>query len=174
MIYPIPQSMRRPLLAVLTVLCLPLMALASGRLTTPLTPRGIVDLELAGTEQRARTVLAAWDSAAKRRAVLAVRLDFLFLLVYSTAISVACMLAAGRLAHKPQMARAGRALAWLQWGAGLLDAIENTALLQILHGRIQQPWPEIARACALPKFALVALGLLYALYGWLAGKPSNV
>lgn len=171
MTYPIPQGARRPLLKVLAALCLPFLFLTGGGLNSRRTPGGIVDLELAGTESRARAVLDAWDAGAQRHAVLAVRLDFLFLLVYSTAISVACMLAAGRLAHRPYLARVGRPLAWLQWGAAKLDAIENVALLQMLGGRVQQPWPRIARTCALPKFTIIALGLVYALIGWVAGKP---
>ena len=173
MTYPIPQRVRRRLLPILAALCLPLMALTGGRLNSRRTPGGIVDLELAGTEGRAGAVLAAWDPDAQRRARFAVRLDFLFLLVYSTAIGMACMEAADRLRHQPRPARAGSALAWLQWGAALLDAVENAAMLQILGGRVRQPWPAIARSCALPKFVIVALGLVYALYGWVAGRPSE-
>ena len=30
-----------------------------------------------------------------------------------------------------------------------------------LRGRVGQPWPRIAHTCALPKFAIVLLGLVY-------------
>lgn len=32
-------------------------------------------------------------------------------------------------------------LAWLQWGAGVLDTIENLALLRLLRGPVVAPWP---------------------------------
>jgi hypothetical protein len=62
------------------------------------------------------------------------------------------------------------ALGYTQGAAGLLDAIENVALLRMLHGGVAQPWPRIARLCAIPKFAIVALGMLYVLAGWLSGR----
>jgi hypothetical protein len=171
--YPIPQSQRAPFFLAATGLSLLLMPFTGGGLNSQQTPLGIVDLELAGNERRARAVLDAWDAAAQQRAQSAVRLDFLFLLAYSTAISLACLWAAGRLSHRPRLAQAGRVLAWAQWGAALLDAVENLALLMLLQGPVQQPWPALARSCAVPKFAIVSAGLLYALYGWLGGDKLD-
>lgn len=171
--YPIPETRRAQLLPPLAGLSVVLMALTGGGLNSRRTPLGIVDLELAGTECRAREVLEEWGPAGRRRARNAVRLDFFFLLVYSTAIGLACTLAAARLSSKPGLARAGVLLAWLQWGAALLDAVENAALLRMLRGAVRQPWPRIARGCALPKFAIVGLGLTYAAYGRLAGSPRR-
>jgi hypothetical protein len=66
------------------------------------------------------------------------------------------------------LAAIGLPLAWLQWFAGLLDAVENIALLNVLDGPVEQPWPRLAQLCALAKFALILLGLLYMIYGWAA------
>jgi hypothetical protein len=49
--------------------------------------------------------------------------------------------------------------------AGTLDVIENISLLVLLFGRVGAPWPQIAAWCAVPKFALIFLALVYALYG---------
>ena len=59
----------------------------------------------------------------------------------------------------------GLALAWGQWLAALLDALENVALLRMLRGPETHPWPRVARWSAIPKFALVAAGALYAAVG---------
>jgi hypothetical protein len=37
--------------------------------------------------------------------------------------------------------------------------------VQVLLGATGDAWPALARACALPKFALVALGLAYVALG---------
>jgi hypothetical protein len=47
----------------------------------------------------------------------------------------------------------------------LLDALENVALLKMLRGGVKKPWLQIARWCALPKFAPVIAGLLYSVVG---------
>jgi hypothetical protein len=55
----------------------------------------------------------------------------------------------------------GTLLAWAQFGAALLDALENYALIQVLLGSQQALWPVVARWCAIPKFLIVAAGLVY-------------
>lgn len=59
----------------------------------------------------------------------------------------------------------GVALAWGQWLAALFDASENIALLKMLHGPVVEPWPQMARWSAVPKFMLVGAGSLYAVVG---------
>ncbi|MEE9463947.1 MAG: hypothetical protein V3W14_00045 [Candidatus Neomarinimicrobiota bacterium] len=55
----------------------------------------------------------------------------------------------------------GIALAWLQLGAAVLDAMENYALIQVLLGSDGAHWPVMAKWCAIPKFLFVAGGLIY-------------
>ncbi|MEJ2570923.1 MAG: hypothetical protein P8Y98_10335, partial [Anaerolineales bacterium] len=59
----------------------------------------------------------------------------------------------------------GLILAWAQIGAGLLDSLENYALIRVLLGTKLAYWPEVARWCALPKFIIVAVGILYVAIG---------
>ena len=66
------------------------------------------------------------------------------------------------------LAALGATLAWAQFGAAALDAVENYALIRLLLGDRSPRWPPLARWCALPKFAIVAAGLVYVLVGWLA------
>ena len=48
-----------------------------------------------------------------------------------------------------------------------MDGVVNAALLKLLLGNIQSPWPQIARICAIIKFALIAVGLTYVIIGGL-------
>jgi hypothetical protein len=135
-------------------------------LRTEAAPSGIVSFELAGSASTARQVVESWDADARVQAGFSLGLDYLFLVVYSTTIALACLWVADAL--RPGSRRAaslGVWLAWGQWAAAALDAVENAALLAALLGPTDPPWPELARACALPKFALVVAGLAYAALG---------
>jgi hypothetical protein len=128
----------------------------------------MVSLDFAGSPQRAKAILDSWDHPAQLRAAFIQGLDFLYLLVYSTTIAIACLWA-GKTLHRAgwPLASIGIPLAWGLWLAALSDAVENVALVEILFGKYNSPWPEIAAACAILKFALIFLGLVYALYALL-------
>jgi hypothetical protein len=135
-------------------------------LRTEGAPSGIVSFELAGSSSSARRVVESWDADARVQAGFSLGLDYLFLVVYSTTIALACLWVADTL--RPRHGRAaslGVWLAWGQWAAAALDAVENAALLATLLGPTDRPWPELARACALPKFALVLTGLTFTALG---------
>jgi hypothetical protein len=59
------------------------------------------------------------------------------------------------------LATFGVVLAWQQWLAGMLDAMENVALVMMLNGHVSWFWPAAAWHCALPKFGFVYAGLAY-------------
>ena len=85
--------------------------------------------------------------------------------IYSTALALACVLAAGVLSSK-RWRSIGLVLAWGAWAAAIFDATENLALTKILFDATAiDPWPQIAAICATIKFALIALGIFYALIG---------
>jgi hypothetical protein len=163
-----------PLLA-LTLLLMVVLNVSGGPLTTGAAPQGIVSFELAGSVSRIRHILDSWDEAAQLRAAFSLGLDFLFLVAYSTTIGFACLWAAGvARAREWPLAGAGIPLAWGQWLAALLDALENVALLIMLFGSVAEPWPQIARWCAVPKFVLVFVGLLYAALATVVWVASGV
>ena len=49
--------------------------------------------------------------------------------------------------------------------AAILDSIENLALTTLILGSVVSPWPEIARWCAIIKFSLIFIGIVYVIYG---------
>jgi hypothetical protein len=132
------------------------------------TELAIVSLEFAATPARAARILGLWqERGALGAAITNVRLDYLFLIAYSTFLSLAAAMASDVLHHRPRLARLGVLLAWGALAAGLLDAIENVGLLVMLGdpGHVGGAASWVAAACAAPKFALVILALIYALAG---------
>ncbi|MGD8342463.1 MAG: hypothetical protein PVI38_01310 [Desulfobacterales bacterium] len=131
-------------------------------LRTPVAPRGIVSFELAKDSAASRQILASWDAQAKTRAALSLGLDYLFLIVYAVFISLACVQVGKALQQRsPLLARLGGILAWAQFLAAILDAVENAALISLLFDS-EHPWlPAAARACAIIKFTIVGAGFIY-------------
>jgi hypothetical protein len=143
---------------------LPLLALtlllADVLWAIPLKP-DIVQFEF-----NALKVIKSWTETDKMWAAFSLGLDFLFLVVYSTTISLACIWAANVLqAYSLPLATVGIWLAWGQWVAALLDIVENIALTIILFSSVRATLPQLAKWCAISKFGLIILGLLYAAVG---------
>ena len=168
------------LLALTLAVMVGLNALGSP-LNTEVAPAGIVSYELAGELSLAQSMVESWGQTGQVYAGLNLGLDYLFLVAYSSSIALGCVLVARSL-NKSDAARPGspdpgrkwgfgnplRAisgvgvpLAWAQFGAALLDSVENYALIQVLLGSQQASWPAVARWCAIPKFSIVAAGLVY-------------
>lgn len=148
------------LFLILALTVMAVMQLLGAPLVTAVAPGGIVSFELAGSLSSAQAMIASWDGRAQIYAGLGLGFDYLFMLAYAGAIGLGCVLVARRLAT-----RLGHALAWGVLLAALLDVVENIALIQLLLGQTAVFWPVLARWCAIPKFALVAAGLLYVLGG---------
>lgn len=134
-------------------------------LRTDSAPSGIVSYELAGDVATAESILGSWDVRARLYAAFGLGLDFLFMLTYSSTIGLACIWAARSPRMSVVLVRMGVLLAWGQWLAALLDAIENSALLVLLLKTVAAPWPQIAAFCAVVKFTLILLGLIYSFGG---------
>jgi len=167
----IPHSKRLGMFLVLLALFLVLTI--SFRFIGPAQPT-MVDFELAGTTARATEIINTWDTPDKVRAGFSLGFDFLYMPVYSTLFALACVWAAGVLAHRRWRATA-LLLAWSLWAAALFDAIENVALTVMLLGTVADPYPQVAMVCASIKFGLILLGLVFALIAYivlLARKAS--
>ena len=138
----------------------------SAPLSNPSTPNGIISFELAGEVDAARTILASWDAETQLIAALSLGLDYLFLVVYSTAIGMGCIWTTSAFSpNGALLMTTGVLLAWGQWFAALFDGFENAALLNMLLGDLQSPWPQVARIFAITKFTLIALSLIYVMIG---------
>ena len=135
-------------------------------LRTPGSPQGIVSLQLAGSVPAAEAILAHWDERARLFASFGLGFDYLFLACYVFAFGLGCAAVSAALATRaPRFSQAGRALAWGLLAAGVLDVIEDAALLRALIGPVVTPWPELATWCAIPKFTLIGLTVAYLIGG---------
>lgn len=148
-----------------------IMGVVGEPLVTQQAPSGIVSFELAGTPSQAKAILDSWDERAKQFAAFGLGFDYLYMLAYSSTLGLGCLLAAGAIRAKEwPLYVMGIPLAWGMCLAALFDAVENLGLtLILLTGETATVWPAIARLCALLKFGLLFLGLIYILYGLSAG-----
>jgi hypothetical protein len=163
------DSSRKPLfwistaLAALTMIALQLLG---GPLKSEVSPTGIVSFELAGSVTNVDRILRSWDPNTRVYAGLNLGLDYLFIDAYVVAIGLGCVLVAGSLGrHGRLLGVAGALLAWGVLLAGALDCVENYALIKLLLGSQANILAVVARACAIPKFLIVLLGLLYVIIG---------
>lgn len=163
----IPNPFRKLVFIALLIWTLILMAISqviNAPLRTTAAPASIVSFELARTPENARAMISSWDNRASLSAAFGLGFDYLFMPSYAFTIALACLLAAGR--HKGWFTALG---AWLGWGvflAAIFDAIENIGLWNSLLGPVSALWPLVSYWCATFKFALILLGILYGLVGW--------
>lgn len=154
-----------PLILLTLIFMFTLNTLGSS-LNTNQAPNGIISYELAGDVHTAKAIIDSWDTRSQIIASLSLGIDYLFLVIYSNAIGLGCIWAMSAFLSKPTiLLSSGIFLAWGQWLAALLDGVENTALLKLLLGNIQAPWPQVAQICATIKFFIIALGLIYIVLG---------
>ena len=144
---------------VLTFVTMIALRFVDRRLQTAAAPDGIISFELAGSLPAAEAIIIAWGETGRMLAAVSLGLDFLFIFLYATTIGLGCILVIRGLSRAVQ--RLGLLLAWGQVAAGLLDIVENVALIRLLLGSRESLWPQLARAAALPKFLLVGLGIVF-------------
>jgi hypothetical protein len=138
--------------------------------TVPLTGKEIVAYELAKTPDRANAMLREFVTAGKIDLVRkSLYLDFVFLLLYGSALFVGCRYAANLVARvgTPHWVRIGHGIAWLGIVALLADAIENVALLrQLPPDTVTVITAQLAWAMASLKFVSVIVVFLATMIGF--------
>ena len=170
----------------LIVLALFIATLAVGALALPslgdMSDRGvgIIEFELARTSDTAAEHYRALGEAGRDAARESLYLDYPYLILYGLFFAAACTVVAARAAERGMhgVARLGRPLAIGALVGAACDAIENAALLAVLGGHTDQPWPAVAFAFASVKFLLTTAAALYVIVGFLltirpAARPST-
>ena len=157
---------------VITLVMSAILLVALRTLDTPLrnntAPRGIVSFELAQNYNASKQILDSWSAEAKVNAALSLGLDFLFLIIYAFFISFSCIQVGAALKDDHSIfLSVAVVLAWAQFLAAILDAIENLALIQLLLNSSRKWLPYLAHWCAIVKFSIVAAGLIFILGGML-------
>ena len=167
----VPQNLRLRmfiLFAALTATALFIFQFLDQPLRTSAAPAGTVSFELAGTVEKARSIMDSWNNEALINGSFGLGFDFLFMPLYATTLSLGVLLAAER--HRGSWQKIGKVLGWGAYLAVVFDSIENMALLSIMRGTIASPYPELAAWCAIIKFGLILGAMLYGLVGWLFQK----
>jgi hypothetical protein len=163
---PVAQKRWFMLLCIATILVMVALNIVDIPLKTAVAPMGIVSFELAGELTTAQAMVRSWNHNAQIYAGFSLGFDYLFMVLYSTTIALACVMAVRRFNLRWRMvALVGSILAWGQWVAAILDGVENYALFVLLLGSKNPLWPEVAWWCAIVKFSLVMLGIGYSLMG---------
>ena len=135
--------------------------------------RGIIALELAGSERSARALMRAWGRDGCRSARRLQWLDFAYLATYAPFFRLATLAAGERLRHRGHGSFATLAppLAQAQLAAGALDAVEQAALLGVLNDARGDGLLRLAFGSAAGKFVLLGAGWLYILVA--VGMPAR-
>jgi hypothetical protein len=164
---PIPHRGRAfTFLALLALVLMATLNILGVPLRNDASPAGIISYEFAGSLPAAERILGAWGEEGRVAAGLNLGLDFLFLFAYGAAIALGCVIAARSLKDRSRILGAiGTILAWAVIAAALLDVIENYALIRLLLGSGTGSLAAAARVCAAIKFSLVAVSLLYVVFG---------
>jgi hypothetical protein len=147
---------------VFTLAAMMSMNIIGHPLVNETAPQGIVSFEFAGTVDAAQRMMDSWGPQGRISAGLSLGFDYLFLVVYALCIALGCVLISRAMQYRIKIfVPIGAILAWAQFLAAILDAIENFALIRVLFGATVDLWPALARLCAGPKFLIVSAGLLY-------------
>jgi len=141
------------------------MNLVGKPLMTTAAPYGIISYELAGSVEKAQLIIDSWDQDARQYAAFSLGFDYLFMVLYSTTIALACLWG-GQVLQARNMPSIfmGILLAWGLWLAAILDGIENIALSLSLFNTPAAPWPQVAQITAMLKFLLIFLGLIFTFF----------
>jgi len=129
---------------------------------------GVIEFELARTSDQASEYYGQLGEEGRDEARTQLYLDYPYLILYGLFYAAACLIVAARGAERgmARLARWGRPAAIAGLVGAACDAVENAALLRILDGHTDQPWPGIAFTFASVKFALIAVAVLYAVIGF--------
>ena len=138
-----------------------LYILFAGLYLRPLTNGEIVRFELAKEASVAESIVQEWHANGKyEKAVQGIYLDFLFIILYTSGLSIACIFIS-RLTHHEILIRTGYFFSYLLVAAGICDVIENVALLRSLQGSIHNWNVILAYDMAATKFSLLILSVLF-------------
>ena len=127
------------------------------------TPHGIISFELAKDKTRADDIMKAWGEKAtsgaggKKLIDVAqkdIKIDFAFILCYAALMGFTCFWIAAAQENN-FVASVGLTLGWSVAIAGLLDVIENLALLRMIASGASDLLAKIAFWSALPKLIII-------------------
>ena len=119
-----------------------------------LKPR-VVHLELARKPEDIDAILASWGHSGTKTAQRVILADFAFLAAYGGGL-ISLVQLMGSWTPGWKISQLATSVAFVAGGAAVLDALENTGALLMIHGR-RKRWPSITNIAARVKFLGVAV-----------------
>jgi len=152
-----------------TLVLFAVFQLLNTPLITSAAPAGIVSHQFAWTPEKAQAILSSWEGRASFFAAFGLGLDYLFIPSYALTVALGALLATVR--YFGWLSRIGIWAAYGVFTAAVFDALENIGQAQqLLNGVVTAPMTHFVGVCAFFKFALLLLGILYGLVGWVLPK----
>ena len=158
--------MSKKILFILTIISLIVMSILDIPLKNEIASNGIVSFELAGSLQNSIEILNSWDATAKLYAGISLGFDYLFMLMYSLLLYVLVKHISSKFTNT-SIVKYGNFLAMAMLFSGVLDAIENYALIRLYLGNLDQIFSTIAYYSASIKFSIIGFGILFIVISYL-------
>jgi len=150
------QYMKRALLISFLVMVLMILAMRwqGHSLVTPVSPRGIVDLEFARTQARLDQLRLFWNFG---DILINIWLDFVFIAAYTWFFINGCRF----VKHYLKLETWSDRFISIAIAAAFFDVCENFLMLLILNGSFSTSILPVVFYCALLKFILAGLVVLF-------------
>ncbi len=123
------------------------------------TPNGIVSFELCAYTSSCNAALATWGASGQILAMLSLGFDYIFMVLYPSFICVGLLLSAQHLSATSK--KATIFAAWFSLVAGLADAVETYALIQIVLNQSGSFYGELAAVFATIKFTILGVTVVW-------------
>ncbi|MGZ5285608.1 MAG: hypothetical protein ACXWV0_01785 [Flavisolibacter sp.] len=143
----------------LLIISIVIMRLQGSSLVTPLSPKGIIDIEFARTAERFNQLRLFLNHQA---VMTNIYLDFIFIAAYTWFLVAACKY----INSKTQWQKWSNIFSTLAVSAGLFDVFENFLLILVWNERFKTSLLEVIFWCAAIKFVLAGAVILYLLLSW--------
>ena len=122
---------------------------------------GIIAYELAGNLAASQQIIHEWTVRnVIHLAAFSLGFDYVFMLFYVSFLALWTASLSYGFHKRPYRILAGFIIGFFI-AAGILDGIENYALMNLLGESASQNWSETAFYCASLKFSLIGLGIVY-------------
>lgn len=134
-------------------------------------PSEMVDLQLAGSETKARAIVGSWSRAETVDMGFLLGVDNIHLLAYGILLAVGAVWAGRRF-----RGRAGRwapVVACMTFAAASFDVLENIGLLAMVRGYFDAPVPALVKAFTVAKSSLLLMVVAYVLAGCVSRRPDR-
>lgn len=143
----------------LLIISIIVMRWQGSSLITPISPKGIIDIEFARTAERFHQLRLFLNQSV---IITNIYIDFIFIAAYTWFLVAACRY----IRSKTGWNRWSNMFGSLAISAGLFDVCENFLLLMIINGRFSTSLLEVVFWSAAIKFVLAGFVVLYLLLSW--------